>query len=586
MKTAIYTLIFMLLTLNFSCTPSLKKNKKEIVYHIKTKFILLPIEEDAQEVKMRAQITPTGFNESYDIRLAKNKVDYWIPLIVDKYKGKELKLTFSNAISSEHGINNIKESDHFEFEYNEVYRPQYHFSSKYGWMNDPNGMVYYNDTFHLFYQYNPYGNKWGNMNWGHAVSKDLIHWEHLPVAISPDELGYIFSGSAVIDKENTAGFGKDALIAVYTSAGKRQTQSIAYSLDSGYTFKKYKKNPVLTDPEINDFRDPKVFWHEDSNQWIMSLATSQTITFYGSKDLKEWKKLSEFGEGTGAHNGVWECPDLFTLKTSEGSTKWILLVSIGSGGPNGGSATQYFIGNFDGNTFQADHLPYPLWIDYGRDNYAGVTWNNVPDERRLFIGWMSNWEYANFVPTKNFRSAMTLPREFSLKSNGKHLILASNPVQETEKLRKGEVTFPTQRIEINESSIEKLLPDNKGTFELEMSIIPNGTSIFGFGFTNTKGDYLNFTFDHNLGKLFMDRRESGLIDFSNHFASQDEAPLLKKNEYKIRLFFDKASVELFVNEGEIVMTSLIFPREIFNRMTFFSPKANWIVKDIKIYPIK
>ena len=258
-----------------------------------------------------------------------------------------------------------------------------------------------------------------------------MHWKHLPVAISPDGLGTIFSGSAVVDKDNTAGFGKNAIIAFYTSAGEQQAQSIAYSLDNGRTFTKYNHNPVIANPNIQDFRDPKVFWYAPEKKWIMSLATSQTITFYASKNLKQWEKLSEFGENIGAHTGVWECPDLFPL-SYKGETKWILFVSINPGGPNGGNATQYFIGNFDGTTFTPDPLPYPLWIDYGRDNYAGVTWSNIPesDGRRIFLGWMNNWDYGNMVPTQNFRSAMTLPRELRLADNGEHLVVASFPIKE------------------------------------------------------------------------------------------------------------------------------------------------------------
>lgn len=558
----------------------------EIVFNIDKKYLLIPIEDKGPESLIRLSVDGKEQDHNLYIRVAQAKIDYWMPMAVEQFKGKELKLHFRHVKKSDIGFSQIKQSDSFDFDYNEAYRPAYHFTPLHGWTNDPNGMVYHKGEYHLYYQHNPYGSMWGNMHWGHAVSKDLITWEHLPVAIAPDELGTIFSGSAVIDKENTAGFGKDALVAIYTSAGERQTQSIAYSLDNGCTFTKYEGNPVLTDPAIIDFRDPKVFWHAESKRWIMSLATTQTITFYGSKNLKQWERLSEFGEGIGAHGGVWECPDLFPLKTPDGKTKWVLLVSINPGGPNGGSATQYFIGDFNGQTFKADQLPYPLWIDYGRDNYAGVTWDNTSDGRRLFIGWMSNWDYANNTPTVNFRSAMTLPRELSLKHKGEQLILASNPVKESEKLRGKQLVFPTQRIERSEVAIEKLLDENNGTFELEMTIVPNGASIFGFGFTNTAGDYLNFTFDHELEMLLLDRRESGLVGFSNNFASQDKAPLLKKNEYKIRLFFDKASVELFVNNGEIVMTSLIFPREVFNRMTFYCSKGNWTAKDLRIYPIE
>lgn len=554
-------------------------------FDINKKYLLIPIEDKGPESRIRLVIDGEAADHLLYIRVAQTKIDYWVSMPVEQFKGKKLTLQFHHVKNTDIGYSQIKQSDTFDFDYNETYRPIYHFSPYTGWTNDPNGMVYHNGEYHLFYQHNPYGSMWANMHWGHATSKDLVNWEHQPEALAPDYLGSIFSGSAVIDKDNTAGFGKDALIAVYTSAGERQTQSIAYSLDNGKTFTKYENNPVLADPDIIDFRDPKVFWHTAGKQWIMSLATTQTITFYGSKNLKQWERLSEFGEGIGNHNGVWECPDLFPLTTPDGKTKWVLLVSINPGGPNGGSATQYFIGDFDGKTFTADPLPYPLWVDYGRDNYAGVTWDNAPGGRRVFIGWMSNWDYANQVPTTNFRNAMTLPRELSLKNNGRHLVLASNPVAEVSQMRGAVVTHPIQRIETSEKAIENLFDSNNNTFELEMTIVPNGSTIFGFGFTNTVGDYLNFTFDNEIGKLMIDRREAGVQDFRDNFASVMVAPLLKKEEYDVRLFFDKASVEFFVNDGEIVMTSLVFPREVFNRMTFFGPKNNWTAKDIKVYPI-
>lgn len=551
-------------------------------FDIEKKYLLIPIEDKGRESVLRLSVDGAQADHNLYLRVAQRKTDYWVPMLVEQYKGRRLTLSFDQARKSDIGYAQIKQADEFEFAYQETYRPAYHFSPPHGWTNDPNGMVWLDGEYHLFYQHNPYGSMWANMHWGHAVSTDLVHWQHLPVALAPDALGSIFSGSAVVDTDNTAGFGHNALVAIYTSAGERQTQSIAYSLDKGRTFTKYAGNPVLTDAEIADFRDPKVFWHAESKRWIMSLATSQTITFYGSENLKEWSRLSEFGQGIGAHGGVWECPDLFALTTPDGRTKWVLLVSINPGGPNGGSATQYFIGSFNGTTFVPDALPYPLWIDYGRDNYAGVTWDNAPQGNRIFMGWMSNWDYTNDAPSLNFRNGMTLPRTLSIGHNGRHPVLVSTPLPATEQLRTETVTFATQRIETNEAAIERLLENNTGAFELEMNIVPGGTSIFGFGFTNTKGDYLNFTFDHELGKLMLDRREAGITNFNETFASVQEAPLVRKSEYAVRVFFDKASVELFLNNGELVMTSTVFPREVFNRMTFFSPRGSWMVKDIKV----
>lgn len=553
---------------------------------VKHKYLLVPVEADGPESVIVMEANGVKSPKMY-IRVAQTKTDYWVPIDVEKYKGRKVTLTFEHVKKTDRGFSQIEQSDSFEFDYNEKYRPSYHFTPQYGWMNDPNGMVYLDGEYHLFYQYNPYGSRWGNMHWGHAVTKDLKKWEHLPVAIAPDSLGTIFSGSAIIDKNNTAGFGKDALIAIYTSAGHTQTQSIAYSLDKGRTFTKYDHNPVLADPNIADFRDPKVMWHDGTQRWVMSLATSQTITFYGSKNLKEWEKLSEFGEGIGDHGGVWECPDLFALTTPDGRTKWVLFVSINPGGPNGGSATQYFIGDFDGKTFKADALPYPLWLDYGRDNYAGVTWSNVPqsDGRRLFIGWMNNWDYANNVPILNFKSANTVPRELKLVNNGKHLVVANPPVKEMHDLRNGN-TNAIGDIKVDKSyTIDKLLADNMGAYEVEMTIKPSSVNNFGFKLANAKGENLHFVFDLGKEKLSVDRRNSGLTDFSNNFASVNNAPLVKKDSYKIRLLVDKASSELFINDGELVSTNIMFPSEPYNTMVF-DADGELNVEKVNVYKLK
>lgn len=551
-------------------------------FKIDKKYLLVPIEDRGPESQIYLEQDGKAVSPLLSIRVAQTKIDYWVPINVEQYKGQDLTLLFAHVKNSDIGYSQIKQSDTFDFDYNEKYRPLYHFSPQYGWTNDPNGMVYHNGEYHLYFQHNPYGSMWGNMNWGHTVSKDLKKWEYLPVAIAPDSLGTIFSGSAVIDKNNTAGFGKDAMVAIYTSAGRIQTQSIAYSLDNGRTFTKYDKNPVLSDLNFVDFRDPKVFWHQGTNQWVMSLATTQTITFYGSKNLKEWSKLSEFGEGIGDHGGVWECPDLFPL-TYNGQTKWVLFVSINPGGPNGGSATQYFIGDFDGKTFKADNLPYPLWLDYGRDNYAGVTWSDAPDNRRVFIGWMSNWDYTNHVPTVNFRNAMTVPRELTIVNNGKHLVVANAPVKEIAELRRA--TEKVSDFTVDKTyTIDRLLKDNQGAYEIEMTI--KATANFNFKLVNKKGENLKFTFDLAKGNLLVDRSNSGLSDFSKNFASAEiKAPLVKKDTYKIRLLIDKASSELFINDGELVQTNTMFPSEPYNSLVFES-EGNVTVENINIYELK
>lgn len=551
-------------------------------------YLLVPVEDQGPESSVQLSVDGQKVGVPMNIRVSQTKVDHWVPINIEAYKGKPVSLTFGHVKKTDIGFTQIKQSDTFDYDYNEKYRPAYHFSPQYGWMNDPNGMVYYNGEYHLFFQSNPYGSRWANMHWGHAISSNLVKWEYKPTALAPDSIGSIFSGSAVVDKNNTAGFGKDAIVAIYTSAGALQTQSLAYSLDKGRTFTKYEHNPVLSDPKIADFRDPKVFWHQKTNQWIMSLATSQTITFYGSKNLKEWNKLSEFGQGIGNHDGVWECPDLFPLKYN-GQVEWVLLVSINPGGPNGGSATQYFIGDFDGKSFNPDMtIPYPVWLDYGRDNYAGVTWNNVPDAdgRRLFIGWMNNWDYANFVPTINFRSAMTLPRELKLANNGKHVVLSNYPVHELESLRSETVLLENISTD-KEFVIEKLLNVNNGAYELEMEVDASESEEFVLELQNKSKEHLDFIFDLTNETFNVDRSKSGIVDINEKFASAvSKAPLTKKEKYKIRLFIDNSSSELFIDEGAVTQTNIMFPGEPYNSLLIKNKGKILKINNIKIHKLK
>ncbi len=555
-------------------------------FEAEDKYLLIPIEDQADENTVQMYVEGNPIGEPITIRIAQNKIDYWVPINIESYKGKKVTLTFSVGKNADKGLDRIKQSSKYSFEYNETYRPLYHFTPQYGWMNDPNGMVYHDGVYHLFFQYNPYGARWGNMHWGHAISKDLVNWQYQPTAIAPNKLGAIFSGSAVIDHDNTAGFGKGAMIAIFTSAGDRQTQSIAYSLDGGKTFTKYEGNPVLTDANIIDFRDPKVFWHAPSKQWVMSLATTQTITFYGSKNLKEWTRLSEFGEGLGGHGGVWECPDLFPL-TYEGKTKWVLFVSINPGGTNGGSATQYFIGNFDGKTFTPDAMNYPLWLDYGRDNYAGVTWSNIPaaDGRRLFIGWMNNWDYANETPTENFRSAMTVARTLRLAHNGEHLVVASEPVKEVESLRREPLSL-ADKTTSDTVTFENFLPNNRGAYELTFTVTPNDTDSFSFSIENTKGEVLTYLFDIAKKTLSVDRTKSSVAFNANFAETLIKAPLTAKKSYTVRLLVDKTSTELFVNNGEVVQTNTVFPSEVYNTLRFKTEKGTLNLNDITVYKLK
>lgn len=460
------------------------------------------------------------------------------------------------------------------------YRPQIHFSSKYNWINDPNGLIYFDGEYHLFFQHNPFGANWGFMSWGHAVSADLIHWTQLNVALKPDNLGDIFSGSVVIDKNNSAGFGENAMVAIYTSASDQQRQSIAFSTDKGRTFIKYRDNPVLSNPYKADFRDPKVFWHTESSQWIMSLATKQTITFYSSPNLKQWTKLSEFGENIGAQGGVWECPDLIPL-TYEVKTKWVLLVSINPGGPNGGSATQYFIGDFDGKTFTADKRPYPLWLDYGRDNYAGVTWDNIPqnDGRRILIAWMNNWDYAGNTPqyssgNNGARSSMTLPRELSLIKNANgNLTLKNKIVKEIENISNNWTSIANETI--REKKIFSMDLNNKKAYQIQLESSVIKDQIITLTMMNENNEMCQIEIDNRNHRVSFSRKNSGYVSFSDRFVGSSVAPFYQ-NEPTITLdiYVDQSSIEFFVNDGALSFTNQIFPQSIYNKFSIEQNEAS------------
>jgi fructan beta-fructosidase len=464
----------------------------------------------------------------------------------------------------------------------EPHRPRFHFTPKTGWMNDPNGMVYYKGEYHLFYQYYPDSTVWGPMHWGHAVSKNMIQWEHLPIGLYPDSLGYIFSGSAVVDENNTSGFQKGdekPLVAVFTShnmaiekAGKIdiESQSIAYSLDKGRTWTKYANNPVIKNPNLRDFRDPKVSWHEASKQWILTLAAGNHVEFYAAPDLKNWVKVGEFGKTDGSHGGVWECPDLFPLKLDNGTVeKWVLIVNIGNGAPNGGSCGQYFIGQFDGKTFKNDNKPTDtLWLDHGKDNYATVTWSGVSDNRRISLGWMSNWEYAQKVPTQLWRSAMTLPRELSLKTTTQGVRLFQKPVKEQEILRGGKQEISAQSISesvaLKTTSIGNEL---SLTFDLSKTMAQD----LGVVLSNTKGEKVLIGFEKSTNRFYIDRTEGGKGGFEKRFSGRHYAPREATSSLlKMNLHIDVASVELFADDGALAMTDIFFPNENFNQIALFS----------------
>lgn len=497
---------------------------------------------------------------------------------------KKITSTLLIAVAFHSGLHAQSDSRPSE---EQLYRPNFHFSPKKGWMNDPNGLYYKDGVYHLFFQYYPDGNKWGPMHWGHAASKDLVKWEEQPVALSPDDLGYIFSGSAVLDKNNTSGFGdskNNPVVAIYTyhnpnreKDGKIdvESQGIAYSLDNSKTWTKYASNPVLQNPGIRDFRDPKVFWDAKRQQWIMVLAAQDRTHFYASKNLKDWTFQSEFGKEEGAHGGVWECPDLFPLKV-EGTNeeKWVLIVNINPGGPNKGSAGQYFVGDFDGKTFKTDelfnqqlHKEKAAWLDWGKDNYASVSFENIPQDKRIIIGWMSNWEYAQEVPTEAWRSSMTVAREVSLKKTKDGYILRNVPVSQLKNYQGKSI-----KKKINVQPENKLFgkPEidlSKAVLELDISKMTAGT--YTFALKNALGEKLVFGMDNKTGELFVDRSGSGKTAFGKNYATPvTKAPLGQAYTHaKMKVVLDKTSIEIFFNNGEKVLTEIFFPNENFSELT-------------------
>ena len=536
-----------------------------------SKYLLLPVQEKEENAHIAVLDSRNEMVKRLNVRLAVDKVDYLVPLEIRN--GQLLDITFhgdkrtTGALKDFVCWKEMKFSNTFDTTNREKFRPAYHHTPLYGWMNDPNGMFYKDGVWHLYYQYNPYGSQWENMTWGHSTSRDLIHWEAQPMAIEGDWLGAIFSGSAIVDKDNTAGFGRNAVIAMYTSAGAAQTQSIAYSADGGQTFTKYAGNPVVTF-NAPDFRDPKVFWHEPTNRWIVVLAVGQEVQFYSSTNMKEWRYESSFGREYGSHDGVWECPDLLKLqitnnelrsagklesgiRNSELKEKWVLLLNINPGGPFGGSATQYFVGQFDGHKFVCEDNPSETkWMDYGKDHYATVTFHNAPEGRIVALPWMSNWQYANQVPTHQFRSANGLPRDLGIKTVGGETILTSTPSKELTALRGKKVKQPTETCEI--------VIDVKGSADITLS--------------NAKGEQVTMRYDAQQQEFRMDRTKSGDVSFSEAFPCETVAPTYGAIR-QLRLFIDRCSIEAFDAEGKMAMTNLVFPSEPYNTIKVKGGKA-------------
>ena len=587
-----------------------------------TKYLLLPIQEEKDEAQV---LLDTGSKDDtwMDVRLAQNGSDYYVPFALGK--GKTATVKILGLKKDALALNLLKLSNTFDTTNTDYYRPSYHFTPLYGWMNDPNGMVYKDGEYHLYFQYNPYGSKWGNMHWGHAVSKDLVHWEHLDPAIARDPVGHIFSGSSVVDKKNTAGFGKDAIIAIYTNNSVKhdEVQCIAYSNDNGRTFTKYEGNPVLTPFDgLKDFRDPKVFWYEKGKCWYMIVSADKETRFYKSKNLKKWTYVSAFGKGLGQQPCQYECPDFFQLPVNgdKKKMKWVMTMNINPGCWFGGSATEYFVGDFDGKNFTCPDANEVKWLDWGKDHYATVTFSNTGD-RVLGITWMSNWQYANLTPFKQNRGANGLPRELKLyEKNGKYYI-SEDVAPEVYALRKDTKNVADASV-AGEKMLAGVAANMNGAFEIEADVTPDANGIAGIEISNNKRERTLIYFDMKQGKVVMDRTESGLTDFGkqavphdielawdkqlaaegkqparitnsinykNDFALATWAPLSLcedgKKTYHVDIFVDKSSVELFVDGGRIAMTNLVFPVAPYENVKLYTQDGKAEFKNLEVHKL-
>lgn len=563
------------------------------------KLMILPIQESIEDAKINVLVNGK-LERTFYARLAKSKTDYTVPFDLSPYKGQDVILD----VVSTQGRASVREaqddacwsemtlSDNFDTTNREKYRPLYHHTPSYGWMNDPNGMFYKDGVWHLYYQWNPYGSKWQNMTWGHSSSKDLVNWEHHPAAILPNGIGTVFSGSSAIDRENSTGFGENSVVAMYTSAGDSQTQSLAVSHDNGETFEIYPANPVLTlDSEA---RDPNMFWNPQTKEWTMILAhpLDHEMLIFSSPDMKSWTLQSAFGKGLGAQKGVWECPDLFQLPV-DGSDekKWVLICNINPDGPFGGSGIQYFTGDFDGKVFtpdtDANGNVATKWLDFGKDNYALVSWSDAPEGRRTAIGWMSNWQYAADVPTMQYRSANTLPLEVTLfKGTDGDYYASTVPSPELTKLR-GKVIVNTRKTGVGTKGKSFSLPAaNDGVCELELTIDPKKAKAVNLSLSNAAGEEVVMTYDPAAATFSFNREKSGIVDFSKDFPVTTVAPTFgTSRKLTLRIFIDRSSIEIFGNDGRFAMTNLVFPNSPYSRLSVSSAGGNAEISNLKIYSI-
>ena len=571
MKRNILSVLIALASIGTACAQETQfLSSNHCLYRIqqKDKCLLLPVQESAEMSNIKV-IAGNKQMKSLNVRLAMNKVDYYVPLYLDEFNGEKtlaLDIHVNGNYRNDGGIStftcwkNIKTAESFDTTNREQYRPLYHHTPAYGWMNDPNGMFFKDGVWHLYFQHNPYGSQWENMTWGHSTSTDLIHWTFQGDPVQPDAWGAIFSGSSVVDKNNTAGFGENAIVALYTSAGENQTQSMAYSTDNGKTFTKYDGNPIITS-NVPDFRDPHMFWNEDIKKWNMILAAGQQMNIYSSDNLKDWKFESSFGTEYGSHGGVWECPDLMKMKVrGTDKEKWMLVCNINPGGPSGGSATQYFVGDFDGHKFTCESKPeVTKWMDYGKDHYATVTFDNAPNGRHVALAWMSNWQYANQVPTLQYRSANSIPRDLGLFEYKGNTYCSVTPSEEITAARSKK---PSKSL----SEACEMVVNLKGDATITLS--------------NSKGEKVVMTYKAKDETFSMDRTLSGKTDFSSDFAAITTAPVYGKMN-KLRIFIDKSSIEVFDNDGKMAMTNLVFPTRPYDKVTINGKTKKYVVYKLK-----
>lgn len=467
----------------------------------------------------------------------------------------------------------------------ELYRPFYHFTPPAFWMNDPNGLVYFEHEYHLFYQHYPHENQWGAMHWGHAVSRDLVDWEHLPIALYPDEAGMIFSGSAVVDRHGSAGFGGNSLVAIFTCHNQfQESQHLAYSTDRGRTWIKYAGNPVLRAPGgVKDFRDPKVFWH--GGQWVMVLAAGERILFFNAPDLIHWTETGSFNGGFCGAEGVFETPDLFELPIqNEAQTRWVLSVGVMRGAPAGGSGMKYFIGSFDGKCFMAE-MPESsgLWLDHGTDFYAAHSWNEAPAGRRLMIGWLNNWRYAAKTPTAGWRGSLSLIRALSLRRTPKGVRLFQHAIPELQALRAGHWHWENCMIPEGVNLLAGI-----GGRCLEISLkVQLESALNGFGLHVFAGRDERVTIRYAGGRISLDRSQAGLTDFEEHFAQTMSAECLLGDDQTIQLqiWLDRSTIEVFANQGETVLTACAFTSKPFEGLELFTEASNNKIHTLDIHPL-